>query len=597
MGWMDELLGTLDLDQREAACLPDGPAQIVAPAGSGKTTTLVARLGVLLARGVAPEAIAVVTFNREAASELAGRVAAKLGPRFAGAERIEVRTLHAMARQVLLDSGGIGELVADRAPLLRAARRAVLGRQSPADPPPPEFDVLDAHLSRWKVEGIRPPDEARPSLDAYAELLAERGAIDFDDLVASAADRLERDAVLRARWQARFTHLAVDEFQDVDAAQLRLVRALAGDRANLFVVGDDDQTIYAWRLADVRRILGFRDWYPGALRVILATNYRCPPEVVAAGRRLVEHNVERFPKPIRAGRDGPNEAIGAIATDVADWPGRLTRLAISEVERGGRACFLARTRSELIPLLLALTHAGVPHATQIPSPLDAEPVMRLLAALEGEGGAGHPFTVLRRQRRERGWDRASFQDELGEEDHAALDALLGWAANARDTEELLRRRRSACARGSPRLRRPDAPIELLTAHGAKGREWPLVILVGWEAERFPNRRALRDAFDPVRAMEEERRLAYVAVTRATRRLVLAFDPARPTPFLAEMGYSPTVAPRRRAAERRRSPPEWTRGQLPVPPTFGTRNEHGRRDVFAQEEQPWNQAPRDLPRAE
>ena len=306
-------------------------------------------------------------------------------------------------------------------------------------------------------------------------------------------------------------------------------------------MGDDDQTIYAWRLADVRRILGFAYCIPGAPRVHLATNYRCPPEIVAAGRRLVEHNVERFPKPIRAGRDGPNEAIGAIATDVADWPERLTRLAVSEVERGGRArCLLARTRSELIPLLLALTHAGVPHATQIPSPAHAEPVMRLLAALEGEGGAGRPiYLALRRQRRERGWDRASFQDELGEEDHAALDALLGWAANARDTSELLRGAERMRARLAG-LRRPDAPVELLTAHGAKGREWPLVILVGWEAELFPNRRALRDAFDPVRAMEEERRLAYVAVTRATRRLVLAFDPARPSSFLAEMGYSPTV---------------------------------------------------------
>jgi superfamily I DNA/RNA helicase len=536
---MDDLLATLDPEQRAAACLPDGPAQIVAPAGSGKTTTLVARLGVLLARGVAPEAIAVVTFNREAAAELAGRVAARLGPRFPGAERIEVRTLHAMARQVLLDVGSIGELVADRAPLLRAARRAVLRRQPPTGPPPPEVDALDAHLSRWKVEGIPPPDAARPSLDAYAELLARRGAIDFDDLVAGAADRLERDPALRSRWKARFTHLAVDEFQDVDAAQLRLVRVLAGDRANLFVVGDDDQTIYAWRLADVRRILGFRDWYPAARRVILATNYRCPPEVVAAGRRLVEHNVERFAKPIRAGRDGPTEAIGAIATDVADWPERLTRLASAEAERGGRACFLARTRSELIPLLLALTHAGVPHAAQIPSPLEAEPVMHLLAALEREAGVRHPFTVLRRLRRERGWERASPQDELGEEEHAALDALLGWAANAPDAPDLLRGAERMRARLAD-LRRPDAPVELLTAHGAKGREWPLVILVGWEAERFPNRRTLRDAIDPVRAMEEERRLAYVAVTRATRRLVLAFDPARPSPFLAEMGYSPTA---------------------------------------------------------
>ena len=308
--------------------------------------------------------------------------------------------------------------------------------------------------------------------------------------------------------------------------------------ANLFVVGDDDQTIYAWRLADVRRISGFRDWYPAARRVILTTNYRCPPEVVAAGRRLVEHNVERFAKPIRPGRDGPTEAIGAIATDVADWPERLTQLACAEAERGGRACFLARTRSELIPLLLALTHAGVPHATQIPSPLDAEPVVGLLTALSATpergtrsprfGGCAASGAGTARRRRTGSVMR-----------HAALDALLGWAASARHTPDLLRGAERMRARLAD-LRRPDAPVELLTAHGAKGREWPLVILVGWEAERFPNRRALRDAIDPVRAMEEERRLAYVAVTRATRRLVLAFDPARPSPFLAEMGYSPTA---------------------------------------------------------
>ncbi len=347
----------------------------------------------------------------------------------------------------------------------------------------------------------------------------------------------------------------------------------------------------------MRRILGFRDWYPAARRVILATNYRCPPEVVAAGRRLVEHNVERFPKPIRAGRDGPSEAIAAVATGAPDWPERLTRLVRAAAEGGGRAGFLARTRSELTPLMLALTHAGVPDTTPVPSPIDAEPVVALLAALERHAGAEHPFPVLRRLRRDHGWDRASPQDALGEDDHAALDALLGWAANAPDTPSLLRGARAMHARLAE-LRRPDAAVELLTVHGAKGREWPLVILVGWEAERFPNRRALRDAVDPVRAMEEERRLGYVAVTRATRRLVLAFDPARPSPFLAEMGYSPSAAQHIRTASRHRSPPKPTPGRLPaLQPTLWTGNEHSRHGVRAQEQQPGDQAPCDLPGAE
>jgi DNA helicase-2/ATP-dependent DNA helicase PcrA len=237
----DGLLASLDPEQRAAAMVGDGPAQIIAPAGSGKTTTLVARLGVLLSRGVAPERICVVTFNRDAALELSTRIAARLGGVAADAGRIEVRTLHALARQVVIDAGGPTDVVADRLPLLRAARRGVLVGRDPAAPNLPEVDELDAQLSGWKVEGRRPTIAAQAVLDAYAARLAARGALDFDDLVARASVLLEMDAHIRQRWQARFSHVCVDEFQDVDAAQLRLVRLLASPEDNLFVVGDDDQ--------------------------------------------------------------------------------------------------------------------------------------------------------------------------------------------------------------------------------------------------------------------------------------------------------------------------------------------------------------------
>ena len=251
----DGVLATLDPEQRAAATLPDGPAQIIAPAGSGKTTTMVARLAVLLSRGVDPARICVVTFNRDAAADLASRVARRLGPIVPAATSIEIRTLHALARQVLLDAGEGANLVADRLPLLRAARRRVAAAAPNVALPEPA--QLDTWLSAWKVERREPPAAARPVLEAYADLLRIRGAVDFDDLVVRACDLLETDARLRLRWQARFLHVCVDEFQDVDAAQLRLVRLLAAPEDNLFVVGDDDQTIYAWRLADVRRILRF----------------------------------------------------------------------------------------------------------------------------------------------------------------------------------------------------------------------------------------------------------------------------------------------------------------------------------------------------
>jgi superfamily I DNA/RNA helicase len=254
----DSLLASLDPEQRAAATLPDGPALIIAPAGSGKTTTLIARLGVLLGRGVPADRIGVVTFNRDAAAELSARIASRLAPDVPGAEAIEVRTLHAMARQVLLGAGRPVRLLPDRLPLLRAPRRRALAELPPAAdgddpaPQPPDPAALDMIVSAWKVDGRAPPPEAAATVEAYAALLATGGQIDFDDLVVDAVAALEADPQLRGRWQARFSHLCVDEFQDVDTAQLRLVRILAAPEDNLFVVGDDDQTIYAWRLAEVK---------------------------------------------------------------------------------------------------------------------------------------------------------------------------------------------------------------------------------------------------------------------------------------------------------------------------------------------------------
>jgi superfamily I DNA/RNA helicase len=537
---VEAILAALDPEQRAAATLPDGPAQIIAPAGSGKTTTLIARLGVLLARGVAPSSILVVTFNREAAQELTARITARLAPHLPAATEIEVRTLHALARQVLLDHGDPVKLVADRTPLLRAARRRAAADLPPESQPPPEVSALDTIVSAWKIEGRAPPPDAEPAVAGYAALLGAHGAIDFDDLVRRAVELLTTRRALRERWQARFAHVCVDEFQDVDAAQLRLVRLLAAPEDNLFVVGDDDQTIYAWRLADVRRILDFGSDYPTARRVQLATNYRCPRPVVAASRSLIDVNRERFVKRIDAAPGAPDAAatVSAVATAAPDWPRRLVQLAEAEVELAGRACFLARTRTELLPVRLALLRARIPHATSLAAPAESAPVVALVEALRGMPPTTLPFPALSELRAARRWRRADGDDTLGDEEHLALDALLGWSVRHRTAAELIagydRARGTLTA-----LTDAEAPIELVTVHGAKGREWPLVVIVGFEEERFPNRRALVDAREPQRALEEERRLAYVALTRATRRLVLAFDPARPSRFLAEMGYSPT----------------------------------------------------------
>ena len=374
-------------------------------------------------------------------------------------------------------------------------------------------------------------------VEAYRALLTLRGLIDFDGLLVVALDRLRTDDAVRTRWQARYDHVLVDEFQDVDAAQMDLVGLLAEPQRNLFVVGDDDQTIYAWRLADVRRILEFPVRYPDARRVILETNYRCPARVVIAANRLIATNVERVPKRLRAAPTRSGTVSGPV---LWTWPLRgstpedaLAAALPALATDHGRVAVLARTRAELAPVSLALLRAGIPHATTIPTPLRAEVVNTLLEDLRPmESGAG-PLAALVRARAARGWRRHDQADALGEEDHVALDAAIGWAVGHRHPDSYLAAFEDARSRLDA-LRQPDAPIELATVHGAKGREWPAVVILGLEIDRFPNRRALVEAADPVRALEEERRLAYVAVTRCREVLILAFDPERPSPFVADL---------------------------------------------------------------
>jgi superfamily I DNA/RNA helicase len=368
--------------------------------------------------------------------------------------------------------------------------------------------------------------------------------VDFDGLLAGALAQLRNDPDRRRDWQARFGHVLVDEYQDVDGTQVELVALLAEPERKLFVVGDDDQTIYAWRLADVRRILAFPERYPDAVRIVLETNYRCPAAVVAAADRLIATNVERVPKRLRAAPGPTTSGRPSILTWPLRGPEAVDRLAAAFpawTRDHGRGAVLARTRAELGPILEALLRAGIPHATSVRAAVEAEVVADLLDDLRATDPALPPFPSLLQARAARGWRRVDGNDTLGEEAHAALDAALGWAFAHRRTDDYLAAF-AAARRRLAELRDPAAAIEIATVHGAKGREWPLVVVLGLELERFPNARALADALDPVRALEEERRLAYVAVTRCRERLVLAFDPDRASPFVGELMGRPARRP-------------------------------------------------------
>ena len=515
-------LDRLTTDQRAAATAPPGPILCVAPAGSGKTTTLIARIAWLIGSGVAPGAVTAVTFNKRAAEELAGRLATALGEFLDPPPRIRVRTFHALAREILRDAGQPIEPLLDRNAVLHEIRpgadRAELGR-------------LDTAISRLKLDlgataaAVASDPDAGPTARAFVDYecaIAATGGLDFDDLLVRALALLERDAGVLARWRERCAHLVVDEAQDLDRSQLRLALLLAAPANRIFLVGDDDQSIYGWRLADVRRLLSLAETsLPGLRRVDLVTNFRCPAPVIERAVRLVEHNTERFAKTILA-RDGAAGTL-RLARSNADDVDRIAEVLrswrLTEAPSGTTFAILARTNRELVAAAVAALHLDIPFASrELELPLDAPEVDDLLRS--AATAPGPPVTTVGRL------------PTPPHEARPAHEALLSWAPAFDDTTAL--RGAVAAARTAlAGLRRDDAALTLATAHGTKGLEFDHVIVAGMEAGRFPSGRTVAEAADPRRAYEEERRLAYVAWTRARRSLVLLYDPAVPSPFLLE----------------------------------------------------------------
>ena len=547
-----ERLARLQVDQRRAATAPPGPVLCVAPAGSGKTTTIVARIAWLLDQGAAPESVCAITFNRRAAEEMRERVTAALEPLGDGlAARVRIRTFHALGLEMLREAGEATEPLVDRDEILRAVR---------PDASVAERRRFDTILSRFKLDLDVDPTEierdphAGPVARTYAAYEAEirrRGGLDFDDLVARALRLLERNPEVLARWRDRCQHLLVDESQDLDRAQLRLALLLAAPANRIFMVGDDDQSIYGWRLADVRRLLGLADEaLPGITRVDLETNYRCPARVLERAVRLVEHNQERFAKVIRA---GPNsEGWLVLAPSAADDVDRASAVLTSWPADEGTRAVLARTNRELLPVVAAALRLGLPfRATGLHLPIESPLIAELLDAAGGPASAAPPLLAIGRlaerepigeSTTDPGLDEDSDEDARTSGDGFASGAtaarrsiaaaMLGWAAG-HSTIAALATAIEATLRRLEELRCDEAPLTLATAHGTKGLEFDHVAVIGLDEGRFPSARSVAEAIEPERALEEERRLAYVAWTRTRRSLILVYDPGAPSRFLLE----------------------------------------------------------------
>jgi DNA helicase II / ATP-dependent DNA helicase PcrA len=588
----------LDPQQCRAVRAGGGVVQVIAPAGSGKTTVLIERVKELLHRGAVPQQILCTSFNRDAKTEIAQRL------QRAGVQGVEVRSFHGLGRLLLAQEGRLRSLAGGLGP---DQWRGLAERARQAEPGGVHLDPRAAQeaISTYKLALMLQPADAlartagadprtRTAARLYAlyeDHLAQTNRCDFDDLIAHAVALLQQDAAVRRRWQDRFTHVLVDEYQDIEPAQALLVGLLAAPQDALFCVGDEDQCIYAWRRATVQRVIELDQVYPGLERHPLVRNYRCGAAITAASRRLIEHNRQRFCKPLLAGVEHAGEIR---MLPVADRPAGAAQVASLVREgRRGEMVVLARTSALLREVARACDAAGVPYAgpAALRRPLrcerilaaclqlcahdvprgdafltDADQVARCIGLVDDEDAPGivraavaalraadlagvcaagqDALPVVTRLRGAGGLDRlALILAGLAAADPAAGDALeaLTVASAGRTVAELA----AHCRAPVPATTATDHAVEFATIHGAKGREWAHVVLFGIDQGQMPHARSLAERVSgrgqavggprSVDGVEDERRLCYVALTRACRRLDIVFCRSIPSQFLVEAG--------------------------------------------------------------
>ncbi|MBJ7599131.1 MAG: ATP-dependent DNA helicase PcrA [Candidatus Nephthysia bennettiae] len=310
---LDDLIDSLNPAQREAVEHLEGPLLIFAGAGSGKTRVLTTRIANLIAsKKVWPDRLLAVTFTNRAAKEMRERV----GRLVESGEGMWVGTFHHTAvRMLRRDAGKIGLpsnfTIFDEDDSRAALKRVLDELRLDSKKYPPS--LISALISQAKNELVTPDnypnrsysDEiVRRCYERYEELLRRSGGLDFDDLIVKVVRLLQADEEARERWQDRFRHVLVDEYQDTNRAQYVLVNLLAAAHRNIAVVGDDDQAVYGWRGADVRNILDFKKDYPEATVIHLEQNYRSTQAILDAAHHVIRHNEERAPKKLWTDRIG-----------------------------------------------------------------------------------------------------------------------------------------------------------------------------------------------------------------------------------------------------------------------------------------------------
>jgi superfamily I DNA/RNA helicase len=582
-GVLAGVLAALDPDQARAAEAVDGPLIVIAGPGSGKTRMLTHRLAHLVREcGVPAASCLAVTFTRRATEELQGRLGALLPP---GAGACAVHSFHSLGLAILRESGARAGLkpdfhIADE-PERRAALTVALGvTESKAA-------RLLKTISLMKRTGREPDNaDAAAAVAACREIAMTQNWVDLDDLVALPAALLEADAEAAALWRRRFSHLCVDEFQDVDEQQYRLLRCLAPPGGNVCVIGDPNQAIYGFRGADAACFTRFRRDFPSARTVRLGRNYRSTGTIVTAAAQVISSGVisgtaEDITRPMEAPLtlfEAATERAEAefVAATIESLMGGHDLLTANkeQAKKAGRAlgfadfAVLYRTDAQSAALREAFDRAGIPFKKSSPAPIAAQGSVRsLLAGFERQGAEMHGIDLPARvaaaaERMRRNGDA---------EDIAALAEARRWLTALAETT-VLAAAGDAVTGGTAALHERVAlateadfwdaradRVSLLTMHAAKGLEFPVVFVAGLEDGLVPVSWGASTATGPEDAPDsdhdasgadagapdaEERRLFYVAMTRAKDRLFLtralqrtwrgALRTLPPSPFLRDI---------------------------------------------------------------
>jgi DNA helicase-2/ATP-dependent DNA helicase PcrA len=369
--------------QHSAVMTLRGPLLVLAGAGTGKTRVITFRIAELIRRGIAQDRILAVTFTNKAAREMRERALQLLGKRQRGVKPPEISTFHALCVRVLrrhADLLGYPKEFAiyDRSDQETVARGALRDIRVSADKLRPG-DLLHL-ISGWKSQGIRPDaaetlakgDREQLAAAAYARYqtqLRACGSMDFDDLLLSTEELFEKHPEARFAEATRFDHLLIDEYQDTNGPQYRIVKSLADRHRNLCVVGDDDQSIYGWRGADVSHILNFQKDWPDAKVVRLEDNYRSKSPILAAANTLIAHNSSRHQKILRPFREGglpprmlrmENETLEAESL-IAEIRQRMEGVDESQRWRPSDIAILFRTNEQPRAFELELRRARIPY--------------------------------------------------------------------------------------------------------------------------------------------------------------------------------------------------------------------------------------------